>query len=233
MRFTEKQPDLRRLDQAFRDLDARTTRISGDVNDRKTREAHNRQRQAMKTVQLGGLSNAVKAQVGRGTDRRGNPNAFGVIFIDDGDDSRAAGAIEAYTEGATISPVKGPWLWYQTDKLARTSKLPTGGKRGRLTPERYAKMGNPLGPLRFARLSPRFAKLYVDVADVAVKTGRATRPGKRMSRNKVRMQRVTLFYGIKQTRRARRYDPQRISRQAHGEIPAEIARDMAAAFNRG
>lgn len=229
MRFTEKAPDLAQMDRNHRALDQRVTRAAGNVIERKTLAAQQRQRTTMRSAQLGGLANAVKAKTGRSTDKRGNPNAYGVIYADNGDESRAGQALLAYSKGTTIRPVKGPWLWFQTDRLRRTSKIPGDTRRGRMTPERYRRMGNPLGPLQFARINPRLAKLYVEVADISVKTGLASRPGVRKSRTKVRTQRVTLFFGIKQTRRSQRYDPQSIVRQAFGEIPADIASEMASA----
>ncbi len=233
MRFIEKPPPIALYEQRHRALETKTIQVAGEVNDRATRRALDNQRNAMKAAKLGGLSNAVKMKKGRSTDKRGNPNAYGVIYAADGDESRSAAALEAYSRGASIKPVKGNWLWYQTPVLARTSKVPGDNKRGRLTPERYNRMGQPLGPLQFAQISPGFAKLYVDVADISIRTGRATRPGKGRPRTKVRTKRVTVFFGIRNTIRGKRYDPQRIVAAAHGEIPADIAREMAAAFAGG
>lgn len=230
MRFTERQPDLRRIEQQRVRDQQLLTRVAGGVNDDKTKAAQQRQRSAMQAAQLGRLGNAVKVKTGRSRDQHGEPNAFGVIYADNGDKSRAGQALLAYSEGTTIAPIRGAWLWYQTDKLARTSRIPGAGRAGRLTPERYAAMGSPLGPLQFARITPRFAKLYVEVADINVKTGRAVAAGRRRSRTRVRTERVTLFFGIKNTRRAQRYDAARIVAQAHGEIPPEIARQMRSAF---
>lgn len=231
MRFREIQPKVERITADAKRVVDRAVVVAGTVNDKATKKAVDAQRAAMRAARLGKLANAVRSKTGRSRDRKGEPNSYGVIFAADGDESRAGGALEAYSRGTTIRPVRGPWLWYQTAALARTSKV--GGSRGRLTPERYRQMGNPLGPLRFARISAGFAKLYVDVADVAVKTGRATRPGKGKPRTKVRTKRVTIFYGMKQTRRAQRYDPQRITAQVHAQIPAEIAAEMAADLRRG
>lgn len=228
MRFTEKQPDLALLDRTADRIDRAVTRVAGNVNDAKTKESRGRQQQAMRSAQLGGLANAVKVKTGRGTDKQGRPNAYGVIYADNGDESRAGQALLAYSRGTTILPIRGNWLWFQTDALRRTAKVPGDSRRGRLTPERYRRLGSPLGPLEFAQINPRLAKLYVEEADVSVKTGLASRPGKRKSRTRVRHKRVTIFFGIKNTRRAQRYDPQNIVRQTHGEIPAEIARQMVA-----
>lgn len=230
MRFTEIPPDLAQMDRNHRDLDRRVTTAAGNVIERKTFDAQQRQRTTMRAAQLGGLANAVKAKSKRGTDKRGNPNAYGVIYADNGDESRAGQALLAYSKGTTIRPVKGPWLWFQTDRIRRTAKIPGEGRRGRMTPERYRRMGNPLGPLQFAQISPRLAKLYVEVADISVKTGLASRPGVRKTRTKVRQQRVTIFFGIRNTKRSQRYDPQAIVRQSHNEIPADIASEMASAL---
>lgn len=232
MRFTEKPPNPAVYERSHAALDRRVTAIASDVNAQKTREAHQRQRNVMAAARLGGLTNAVKVETGRSKDRNGQPNAYGVIFVENGDKSRAGQALAIYTKGGTINPVRSPWLWFQTDKLRRTSKIPGDTRRARLTPERYRKMGEPLGPLQFARITPRLAKLYVEVADISVKSGLATKPGKRRSRNKVRTTRVTIFFGIKNTNRAMRYDPQQSVRQAHGEIPPEIAKRMVAELSK-
>ena len=229
MRFSERPPNLAQMDRNHADLERRVTRAAGDVVQVKTRQAQQRQRTAMRAAQLGGLANAVKVKTGRGKDRKGNDNAYGVIFADNGDDSRAGQALQAYSRGTTIVPIKGNWLWYQTDAIRRTAKIPGDTKRGRMTPERYRRQGSPLGKLEFAQLSPRLAKLFVELADISVKTGLASRPGKGKPRTKVRTKRVTIFFGIKVTRRGQRYDPQGIVRQSFGEIPAAIAAEMAAA----
>lgn len=230
MRFKEIAPPIARYERDQVALREKVALAAGKVNDRQTIAARDRQRTAMRSAGLGKLGNAVKTETGRSKDRGGNPNAYGVIFADNGDESRAGQALQAYSKGTTIKPIKGPWLWFQTPALARTSKIPGDNRRGRLTPERYNQMGAPLGPLRFARINPSFAKLYVDVADVSVKTGRATRPGKGKPRTKVRTKRVTIFFGIRNTRRGQRYDPQRIVAQAHKEIPVGIATEMAGYF---
>lgn len=229
MRFSERPPNPAQMDRAHQDLERRLVRAAGAVIETKTREAQQRQRSAMRSAQLGGLANAVKIKTGRSRDKNtGAPNAYGVIFADNGDESRAGQALQAYSRGTTILPVRGPWLWFQTDAIRRTAKVPGDTRRARMTPERYRKLGSPLGPLEFARITPRLAKLYVEIADISVKTGLASRPGKRRSRTKVRTKRVTIFFGIKNTRRAQRFDPQSIVRQSHGEIPRAIAAAMAA-----
>jgi hypothetical protein len=230
MRFTEKPPNLALYDRQQALVDNRVIAVASEVNQAKTREAHRRQRDVMAAARLGGLTNAVKVKTGRSTDRAGRPNSYGVIYVEDGDKSRAGRALAIYTKGGTINPIRSPWLWYQTPVLKRTAKVPGDTRRTRLTPERYRQLGNPLGELQFARITPRLAKLYVEVADINIATGRATKPGKRRSRTKVRMKRVTVFFGIKNTSRAMRYDPQQTVRQAHGEIPPDIARKMVDAF---
>jgi hypothetical protein len=232
MRFTEKPPSLAQYDRQQAEVDRRVTAVASEINDTSTREAHRQQRNVMSAARLGGLTNAVKVKTGRGRDKAGQPNAYGVIYIENGDESRAGRALAIYTKGGTINPIRSPWLWYQTDVLKRTAKVPGDNRRSRLTPERYRQMGNPLGPLEFARINPRLAKLYVEVADINIATGRATKPGKRRSRTKVRTKRVTVFFGIKNTSRAMRYDPQQTVRQAHGEIPPAIARRMVDAFKK-
>lgn len=233
MRFIEKPPNLAQIDRQREHIEQRVNKAAADINDAKTRQAHQRQRQDMTSAQLGGLTRAVKVKTGRSRDKRtGSPNAFGVIYVDDGDQSRAGQAIKAYSRGSTILPVRGDWLWFQTPAIRRTAKIPGESRRTRMTPERYRLLGNPLGKLQFARINPRLAKLFVEQVDVSVRTGLASLPGKRRSRTKVRSKRVTLFFGIKNTRRAKRYDPQNSVRQAHSEIPGAIAAALKAEFGK-
>jgi hypothetical protein len=229
MRFSERPPNLAQMDRNLRERERQVSNAAATVIPNQTRGAQQRQRTAMAAAGLGQLGRAVKVKTGRGKDKRGNDNSYGVIYADNGDQSRAGQALKAYSQGTTINPVRGAWLWYQTDKIRRTAKVPGDTRRGRMTPERYRRQGSPLGPLEFALINPRLAKLYVEVADISVRTGLASRPGKGKPRTKVRHKRVTIFFGIKNTRRAQRYDPQSIVRQSHGEIPREIAAEMAAA----
>jgi hypothetical protein len=231
MRFREIPPNLNQIDRQRLDHERRLNAAAGKVIDAKTRAVQDRQRSAMAAADLGNLGRAVKIQTGRSTDENGAANAFGVIYADNGDTSRAGEALKVYGLNAstTILPVKGNWLWFQTDVIRRTAKVPGASSRTRLTPERYRQLGSPLGPLQFAQINPRLAKLYVEEADISVKNGLASRPGKRRSRTKVRHKRVTVFFGIKVTRRGQRYDALAIVRQAHGEIPRDIAAAMAAA----
>ena len=105
--------------------------------------------------------------------------------------------------------------------------LSIGGSRGRLTPERYKRAGNPLGPLRFREVRPGVAILYAERLLVSPKTGRARKQGPRKSRTAVPQKRVTLFIGIKFTRRGKRFDASRIVEVYFDLLPSFIIKEIA------
>lgn len=188
--------------------------------DRNTGKARRQIQREMRAAGLGRLANAVGStsslQKGR---TRGN-QAWGAVYAKGGDESLAGGALDAYSRGTVIRPVRGKWLWFQTRALARTARLPGASGRSRLTPERYRALGSPLGPLRFRRIKPDLAIYYAENLLVNPK-GRARKPGKR-PRTAPR-KRVVLFYGIKFTRRAKRFDRDKVMKYWSSQVPVEIA----------
>lgn len=176
----------------------------------------------MKSVGLGRLSNAVghtSAKLKRQEDR----TPYGVIFAKGGDESSAGGALEAYSQGATIRAKNGEWLAYATDAVPRL----VGGRR--MNPKRYLSNGftSSIGKLIFRRIKPDLALLVVRNVSLSPKTGRAKALGKGKPRSRVVPDKDTVvFVLIKQTRRAKRFDKDQILRIYSNRVPDYLARIM-------
>ncbi|WP_156313491.1 hypothetical protein [Erythrobacter sp. SG61-1L] len=104
-------------------------------------------RRAMQGGRLGRLGQAIEAtsDYRKGTVHRQSGGGFstsGIVYVRTKSD-RTVGAIEAYTEGADIKPVRSRWLWIATDDIPRV----TG--RYRMTPQKWKDGGfdSKIGPL--------------------------------------------------------------------------------------
>jgi len=181
------------------------------VSDRLATRSKDALRSAMGGAGLGRLGFAV----GSGSDlkktgrvhRSGNSgfSASGWIFVRSRSE-RTLGAIEAYTEGADIRPVKGRWLWIATDAI------PSRVGRMRMTPERYNQSGlvSSIGPLVF--LPGRHGgEARLVVRDVTVRGADGRRARRTPRRGGIRAGRerrdeITAFVGIRRTSRQARVD---------------------------
>lgn len=176
--------------------------------DTASKRAQQEIRQAMSGAGLGRLGQALgqTSDLQRGgVHRRGAEgfSASGIVFIRSGSE-RSRGAIEAYTEGASIRPVKGRWLWIATDAI------PKRAGRKRMTPALYnaSGLGSRIGPLVMVRRPNGFPMLVVKSVGVRASNGRGA---SRLPRNGIpRAGRVeasiVAFIGIPYTSRARRVD---------------------------
>jgi hypothetical protein len=141
---------------------------------------------------------------------------------------RAVGAIQAATEGATILPVKGKWLWIATDEIPRRAG------RKKMTPELYRSSGleSRIGPLEFIGGRHRGEALYI-VHNVSVdrlgRRGRARRlpKHKRLAATRAKKDFIVAFVGIRNTARSRKVDPEAILRQAQARLPEYRAAALA------
>jgi hypothetical protein len=181
------------------------------ATDRASREGLRAVRAQMASARLGRLGNALSA----GSDLRKNGrvrqlgaggfSASGWVAIRSRSE-RTLGAIEAYTEGADIRPVKGRWLWIATDQI------PARAGRYRMTPQRYVQAGfdTKIGPLVQIR-SVNGRPLLV-VKDASVNAAGRPRSARRLRRNgqSYKGQRpkvfIVAFIGIPRTSRAARVD---------------------------
>lgn len=179
----------------------------------------------MQGAGLGRLGNAIGSQSdlaeGRGVHHYSNGGfaASGILFIRSGSD-RSRGAIEAYTQGAEIQPVRGRWLWIPTDNIPRVTK------RFRLTPALWKQNGldRKIGPLVFVR-SINGNPLLV-VKQVGVDLSGRRRSAKSLRKNgiprkgQVEKEFLVAFIGIPRTARAARVSVELIMREVAETLPA-------------
>lgn len=191
--------------------------------DQATRGALRETRERMASAGLGRMGQALEASSdlsrGRGVHRGadGYVSASGMVSIRSGS-QRSRGAIEAYTQGAEIRPVRGKWLWIATDQIPRKAG------RFRMTPELYQRNGfdRKIGPLVLAKGSNGFPILIVK--NVGVSAAGLARSAKALRRNgmprrgQAAKDFIIAFYAIPRTAREARIDApeifQRSARQA-------------------
>ena len=154
---------------------------------------------------LGRLGNAIDAKADQRV-RRIGAEGFSVSaqFFARTRSERTLGAIEAYTEGAEISPRRGRYLWIATDEIPRVTN------RQRMTPALYKANGfeQKIGPLVFVRSVNGNPLLVVQGA--SVNAGGKSRSAKSLTKRGAlrKGQRVkefiVAFVGIPRTARAAR-----------------------------
>lgn len=170
--------------------------------DKVTRDAATEIKAEMRSAGLGRLAGAVgqSSTARRKAGDDGSSTPFGVIFNRSGDQSITGGALQAYSQGALIRAQNGQWLAFQTNAIPRRSG------RFRMTPARYNASGlvSSIGKLVFRPISATTALLVVNKVTVNAK-GRARRAGPR-ARLPVQKE-VVAFILIRQTARAKRFDP--------------------------
>ncbi len=180
-------------------------KVSYEATDLAIQRGHARVKAKMRSVGLGGLANAVgwtSAKKKGQTDR----TPYGVIYAKGGDKSRAGGALEAYSDGTTITPT-GSWLAFPTKAVPRL--VSAGGRRQRLTPALWEAAGldKKIGELRFVQVSSSTALLLVNRVSLSPKNGQAKALGKGTTRTRIIPKRaVVAFILIRKTRRAKRFD---------------------------
>lgn len=177
-------------------------------------------RRTMRSQRLGNLANAVKqtSDFKKGRIKQlpgGGFSASGVVFAHIRSE-RTKGALEAYTEGATIVPRKGRWLWIATNEIPRLAG------RKRMTPELYVEKGydSRIGPLKFVKTN-KASVAYLVVEGVTTskyRTGSAKRAPKGHVRKSRQHVSIVAFVGIRQTRRQARFSPFEIGRRWQGKL---------------
>lgn len=180
-------------------------------------------RSQMQAAGLGRLGNAISStsdleQSGEVHRRGGGFSASGVVFVRSKSE-RTLGAIESYTRGAQIRPVRSRWLWIATDNIPRLT-----GKY-RMTPELYVRNGfeRKIGPLVRVKSVNGYPLLVVEVAGVsnsgAKRSARSLTKSGRARKGQVAKQFVVAFYGIPHTARSARIDVTAIMREAQAQLP--------------
>lgn len=170
-----------------------------------------------------GLGSSSDLSTGKGVHRstRSTMSASGVIFIRSGSE-RTRGAIQAYTQGANIAPVRAKYLWITSDDLPRVTR------RYRMTPERYNAEGwdKKIGPLVFVRLGGGRALLIVKNAGVSAaglsRSARSLRKNGMPRKGQIARENLIAFIGIPRTARAARVNV--------ASIMAEISNELGPLF---
>lgn len=183
-------------------------------------KAKARLRQDGQAAGLGRLMNAIGDKPDEQIHRRSNGfSASSAIFIRSRSE-RTRGAIESYTVGADIRPVRSRWLWLSTDSIPRL----TG--RFRMTPELYVRNGfeQKIGPLvrvRAANGNPLLIVRNVGVGALGQKrSAKSLTKRGRVRKGQVAQEFIVAFIGIPRTARAARIDVTAIMREAAAGLPA-------------
>lgn len=178
----------------------------------------------MAGASLGRLGQAIGStsdhRKGRGVYRRGNGwSASGIVHTRTMSE-RSLGAIEAYTSGAVIRPVRSRWLWIPTNNIPRLGK-----GRKRLTPGTWVSSGmeTKIGPLVRIRASNGNPLLIVRNVGVSLagksRSARSLRKNGMPRRGQARQEFIVAFIGIPHTWRAARVDVLAIMESIQGELP--------------
>ena len=188
-----------------------------------------RVRSKMSGAGLGKLGQAIDASSdqakGRGVKRYagGGFSASGVVFVRSKSE-RTLGAIEAYTQGAEIRPVRSRWLWIPTDEIQRVAGSKSA--RRRLTPGNWTQFGmdQKVGPLFKVRSINGYPLLVVKNTNVPL-TGRRGKPRANLKNGRApkgygEKPFLVAFIGIPFTSRAARVDVTAIMRSVQAELPA-------------
>lgn len=201
-----------------------------DVSDGASRRGLLGIRRDMTSAKLGRLGRAIDStsdkRKGNPVLRRGNVSrASGVIFIRS-KSPRTVGAIISYTEGSTITPRNGRYLWIPTDQIQRMVGSAAQQNRERLTPRLWNERGldRRFGPLVRIRSTSGAPLLVIRNAAVNEATGRV---GSRTTRGNLRRGQiqkdiVVAFVGISTTSRSARVNPRRRAFEAVQQAGAEL-----------
>lgn len=191
-------------------------------------------RQRMAGAGLGRLGNAIDAH-GEADVKRYAGDRFSVSaqFFIRSRSERTLGAIKAYTEGASIAPNRGRWLWIATDNIQRIAGSNRSGGGARMTPALWREKGydRSIGPL-FQLTSVNGLPLLV-LRGVGVDLSGRKRSAKSLKKNgqarkgQVEKELVVAFIGIPRTSRTARVNITDILETVRGELPAVFASELA------
>lgn len=222
--------------QAFaRDMRAKVEQATLRASDKAATIARDNIRTAMHGARLGRLGNTIGAtsdlKKGGRVHRLGGGgfSVSGIVHVRTRNE-RALGALEAYTQGATITPRRGGWLWIATPNV------PARVGRYRMTPERYRSSGlvTRIGPLIEIPGRNGGERLLVVNQVTTRTTGKSN--ARRFPRNgKVRAGRqehetLVMFIGIRSTSRATRINPKAIADRVAAQLPGMIGDELKRGF---
>lgn len=204
------------------------------ASDKAIELAKSNTRARIRAVRLGGLANAVGSTSSLKKRKTQTNRSWGAIFARGGLHSRANQALMAYTQGALIRPTGGRrWLAYATKAAGRLARLPIPRTSGR----GYANFRNQPSRVRgvqltFVQFSATRAALVLKNASVSNKTGRAKPMGKRLGRGATQERMVVMFWLIRYTNRAARFNQDRIVRDAAQAQPRFVREFQLARRNK-
>jgi len=218
-------------------IDRRLELAALEATDKAAKIAVRSIREAMAGAGLGrlgnGLGSASDLSSGRGIHRRdgGGWSASGTVFVRSRSE-RTRGAIESYTGGSEIRPVRGRWLWVPTPDLQRVAG--GKGKRQRVTPGNWDNLGldRRIGPLVLLKSVNGFPLLAVKGAGVsltgATGSARSLKKNGQARRGQIKRELLVAFVAIPRTSRAARVDVNSILARVQADLP----RLFAEAFER-
>ena len=216
-------------------IDRRVEAAALIATDRAAQIAKRTIRDQMKAAQLGKLANAIDAtsdmQKNGKVHRMGGKDfsASGVIFVRS-QSERTLGALEAYTLGADIKPVRSRWLWIATDQIPRVTQ------RKRMTPQLYKQNGfeQKIGPLVFVKSINGYPLLVVKTATVSAvgkaRSARAHLKNGRPGKGQRSKEFIVAFIGIPRTSRQARIDIKAILRSVQAQLPRLFSEAMERTF---
>ncbi len=187
-------------------------------------------RREMASAGLGRMGNAVGSK--SDLEKRGQVRSSGVGFSATSllyvrsDSARTRGAIRSYTDGATITPRKGRWLWVATDSI------PSKAGRKRITPESYNRLGldKKIGPLVLVKSIDGRPLLVVKNASVSgsgkARSAKSRKIGGGLRKGQVAKDFIVAFVGIPRTSRQARVDVPAIMREVQAMLPALVAEQL-------
>lgn len=145
-------------------------------------------------------------------------SASGIVYARGSE--RTRGAIESYTAGAEIRPVRGRWLWVATDEI------PARAGRYRMTPALYRANGfeKKIGPLVEIK-GPSGAPVLI-VHNVGVNAAGKKRQAKSLTKRgaprkgQIEQKSIIAFYAIPRTARTARINVSSILADVQAQLPS-------------
>lgn len=216
-----------------REFSRRLEKSALQMTDRAAAKAKDRIRADMAAAGLGRLGFAL----GSGSDlkksgqvhRKGNGwSASGWVFVRSRS-QRTQGAIESYTEGSTILPRRGRYLWFATDDIKRLARVPLPNSGGnsygnvrlepRLWDRTYGRTLGPLFPMKAADGTPLLAirNATLSIAGKSRSVKPLSKTGK-VPKGQVQQEVIIAFIGIPRTSRKARINVPEIMRKVLSEM---------------
>lgn len=230
MKAALTMPPRSAFDGFRKDTEARLQAAALNATFSAAQTAKGKLRAAMAGAGLGRLGNAIDAGgdlvKGGSVHRSGTSwSASGWLFVRSGSE-RTRGAIEAYTEGAEITPRNGRWLWIATDDI------PNRAGRYRMTPALYRRMGfeakiGPLIQIPGADGNPLLIVKRVGVSAAGKpRSARSLTKRGRARKGQIEQDFIVAFVGIPRTSRRARVDVMEFVREAQASLPALIDQQL-------